>query len=446
MTAEAIVMNRWAVAMAADSAVTIDSATAGPKVYNSANKLFELIRGSSVGVMVYNAAEINSTPWETIVKTYRLRHPDFAASYVTDYAQHFLDFVASHDGLLHPDDEYTPVIGIAWNQITSRILTELLGWPNQLQTDTGEAIPSKFSKALDEIIEVWRYDLESTDDLELEKSTLRAIGSKFRAPIEVFSEAFLSEKSIPASAGQIKQISNLVFTSLTKQLQDPGGTGLVFAGFGTNEYFPSMVSTQITARLCGEILGYEIDGAEISSSKRGHWETFAQDGPAKGWINGIHDVVRDKVQNDWGARLSEILASDTEVALREKGLSEDDAAETADLICGIAEGHLDNFGDYIDGLERVYFREPMDASIEVLPKDELALLAESLVNLTLLRQRMSADQQNTVGGPIDVAVISPGDGFVWLKRKHYFEADLNPTWHLTHGATIRTQQGAKEDS
>ena len=29
-------------------------------------------------------------------------------------------------------------------------------------------------------------------------------------------------------------------------------------------------------------------------------------------------------------------------------------------------------------------------------------------------------------GPVDVAVITKGDGFVWLKRKHYFPAELNP--------------------
>lgn len=30
-----------------------------------------------------------------------------------------------------------------------------------------------------------------------------------------------------------------------------------------------------------------------------------------------------------------------------------------------------------------------------------------------------------VGGPIDVAVISKGDGLIWIKRKHYFDRDLN---------------------
>ena len=31
----------------------------------------------------------------------------------------------------------------------------------------------------------------------------------------------------------------------------------------------------------------------------------------------------------------------------------------------------------------------------------------------------------TVGGPVDVAVISKGDGFIWIRRKHYFDPALN---------------------
>lgn len=31
-----------------------------------------------------------------------------------------------------------------------------------------------------------------------------------------------------------------------------------------------------------------------------------------------------------------------------------------------------------------------------------------------------------VGDIVDVAVISKKDGFVWIKRKHYFNSELNP--------------------
>ena len=64
-------------------------------------------------------------------------------------------------------------------------------------------------------------------------------------------------------------------------------------------------------------------------------------------------------------------------------------------------------------------------AVSVLPKDELASMAESLVNLTSFKRRVTLDAE-TVGGPIDVAVISKGDGFVWIQRKHYFDSGENP--------------------
>ncbi len=70
------------------------------------------------------------------------------------------------------------------------------------------------------------------------------------------------------------------------------------------------------------------------------------------------------------------------------------------------------------------FSEPVINMAAFLPKDELAHLAESLVALTSLQRRISSDAE-TVGGPIDVALISKGDGFTWVKRKHYFKPELN---------------------
>ena len=62
-----------------------------------------------------------------------------------------------------------------------------------------------------------------------------------------------------------------------------------------------------------------------------------------------------------------------------------------------------------------------------LPKESLAEMAESLVSLTTLKRKVSEGLE-TVGGPVDVAVISKGDGFVWMKRKHYFDEKMNPTF------------------
>jgi ribosomal protein L3 len=69
--------------------------------------------------------------------------------------------------------------------------------------------------------------------------------------------------------------------------------------------------------------------------------------------------------------------------------------------------------------------------VSLLPKDELANLAESLVALTSLHRKVSRDLE-TVGGPIDVAIISKGDGFIWVKRKHYFRPELNAHFQLNY--------------
>jgi hypothetical protein len=61
--------------------------------------------------------------------------------------------------------------------------------------------------------------------------------------------------------------------------------------------------------------------------------------------------------------------------------------------------------------------DPLTRAVAGLPRHELAGLAEALVSITAFMARMSADEKEAVGGPIDVALISKGDGFVWIKRK-----------------------------
>ena len=47
--------------------------------------------------------------------------------------------------------------------------------------------------------------------------------------------------------------------------------------------------------------------------------------------------------------------------------------------------------------------------VEFMPKPELAKMAEALVNLTSIKRRVSRGME-TVGGPIDVALISQSEG------------------------------------
>ena len=71
MTAVIAILNKTAVAIAADSAVTASAGLSGRKVYNTANKIFQISKYHPVGVAVYNSASLVQTPWEIVLKLYR---------------------------------------------------------------------------------------------------------------------------------------------------------------------------------------------------------------------------------------------------------------------------------------------------------------------------------------------------------------------------------------
>lgn len=70
MTAEIAVFNRSGISLAADSAVTTTNGFS-EKIYNNADKLFELSKEHPVAIMIYNNALLCQAPWELLIKSYR---------------------------------------------------------------------------------------------------------------------------------------------------------------------------------------------------------------------------------------------------------------------------------------------------------------------------------------------------------------------------------------
>ncbi|WP_426301873.1 hypothetical protein [Arthrobacter sp. R-11] len=63
--------------------------------------------------------------------------------------------------------------------------------------------------------------------------------------------------------------------------------------------------------------------------------------------------------------------------------------------------------------------------VPAMPIQDAIDLAEFLVHATIQYVRFSPGGA-TVGGPIEIATITKHEGFKWVKRKHYFQAGLNP--------------------
>ena len=92
MTAEIAIMNKEAVALAADSAVTMISPN-GQKILQTANKLFSLSKRHPVGIMVYGSSMFMGIPWETIIKIYRKKIGKDKCDTLEEYANNFIKFL-----------------------------------------------------------------------------------------------------------------------------------------------------------------------------------------------------------------------------------------------------------------------------------------------------------------------------------------------------------------
>jgi len=94
MTAEIAVMNREAIALAADSAVTMQ----GEKVFFSANKIFALSRHHPVAAMIYGNYGLMGMPWEPVIKAFRSELGRKSFDTISRYAEELLRFVKVQKG------------------------------------------------------------------------------------------------------------------------------------------------------------------------------------------------------------------------------------------------------------------------------------------------------------------------------------------------------------
>ena len=95
MTAEIAILNKGAIALAADSTVTVSRKSKRArraKTYNTVNKLFTLSKYHPIGVMIYGNDTLMGVPWETVIKQFRhLRKQEFGT--VEEYGTSLISYL-----------------------------------------------------------------------------------------------------------------------------------------------------------------------------------------------------------------------------------------------------------------------------------------------------------------------------------------------------------------
>ena len=201
-------------------------------------------------------------------------------------------------------------------------------------------------------------------------------------------------------------------------------TGIAIAGFGEDDLFPSYALLHVEGLVAGVLKKRLEDRGAIGQDNRAMIVSFAQDDMIYQFMQGIAPFYRNYLRNSMISHLSNY----TRLLLENLEQYSDDERES--LLEELRDVHphiADSFVESLDEIGRVRHAGEIIDVVAMLPKDQLGEMADALVSLTSLKRRVSL-QDETVGGPTDVAIITKGDGLVWIKRKHYFPANLNPAY------------------
>ncbi len=420
MTAVVGILNKQAVAIAADSAVTIGG-TNGRKIFNKANKVFTLSKYHPVGVMIYNSASLMGTPWETIIKVYRSQLGDKPFPTVKDYQQDFINFLKTKQ-YYAPADVQTAFFENFALMIVNGMIKEVANKNKILIDAPTEENRIKFLQLLEEQAELITGNFSITDDYcnELTDYTFEMFAAYTNAVFENILQHRFIANGLNISDDLLTKIKQMVFAILRAKEDITNFTGLIFTGFGEDEIYPQLIPVNISMAIDSRLRYYINEGgaASISNLNSGAVCPFAQTDVIDTILSGIDPSLDNIYLNNFSALfkkynqaiLNNIGDSNPLLAAQIEALKTDYIAT--------------EFKKMNQQIKNQNYIIPLVNAVSSLSKDDLAEMAESLIYLTYLKRRITFAEES-VGGPVDVAVISKGDGFVWIKRKHYFLPELN---------------------
>ena len=407
MSVGVCIINRNGIALAADSAGTY---TGNKMFYNSMNKVFSISRKYVYGVITYGATVIHNVSIDQVLKEFRTFLD--SKSEVNDFFEilpSFVEFIEQKNNYYKFDTAET-------NHCYELIKVLISDWgkkiKNVITTDDVAAqiddILNDLSAVMQGAIKIENYDVSSH------------IGTTYKSDFDSLINMIIPElNNYPAQKERFwNYICEYFNLSLTNETSN--AMGLFFCGYGKNDAFPKFTHIELYNVVGGKVKYKLIENYEESNNQAQIVPLAQKDVIltfCKGISNTFINYIPQKVESIINAKIDAIPDIFTD---SQKGELKEALLSVKNELASAIDTTIQNSNVM-----------PILNSVQLIPLAEMAFFAENLVNMTTLKRTFAIDgNQQTVGGPTDVAVLSKGDGFVWIKRKLYFDGQLNPNYAL----------------
>lgn len=420
MTAVLGILNKQAVAIAADSAVTVG----GPenhKIFNRANKVFTLSKRHPVGIMLYNSASFMATPWETIIKMYRNKLGETSFPTLKEYQTNFLEFLAAKNYFTTEEMQRSYFASFAVNIVDIEINNIVIKNRVLFENPTDEN-KKQIIILIEQQFNAVKGYVQGSKSIcpEFEKYTFDDFKKFSDVVFEQIIKNRFTDNGVILPVALIELIKETIFCILSTKENRTNHTGLVFAGFGEDEIYPHLLPINVSMVYDNKLRYYldEPNCADISDENSGAVRPFAQTDVINTILSGIDPELNNTFLNNFGSlfdKYNKFLLNtigDSNPLLSKQ-------IQSVDIRKLVGE-----YASMNQNILRENYINPLMNAVSHLSKEDLAEMAESLIYLTYLKRRIT-NAEESVGGPVDVAIISKGDGFIWIKRKHYFKPELN---------------------
>lgn len=425
MTAIISVLNSQGIAIAADSAATVSFGNI-KKVYNKSNKLFALSKYHPVGIAVYDNLLFEGIPWETLIKMYRKQLKEKKFDTVEKYKDDFFIFLYKNLKLITTqanENNFYSFCIIILNEIKVR-------FTKSLDECINEAEGMSIVESIQYISPILSKDIEDYKDYVgtlLKSNLIKFTFADFIKEhdghlIEVIADLknhIISKYPTFTFSTDDEQIIKEIFFEATKisHIFEPN-SGLVFMGFGDKEVYPTSHLVTVGSVINDTIRHKVEPEVNISPGTRdANIIPYAQNDVTMTVLTGIDPTYQTEINSAITEAFNTVSAE-----VKTKIITPEEAQKTSEVIEGISKTLIDKLDTYRNDI----ITRPLLNVLNNMGKEDMAEMAESLVNITSLKRKFTQNSSDeSVGGPVDVAIITKGDGFIWVKRKHYFDIDLN---------------------
>ncbi len=375
---------------------------------------------------MYGSLSYMGLPIEVLVKRYRHEFSNGKSfSSVEECANDFARYLEADVPYNKKEEDESVARIVYWAVRTISSKCQQTFFDNMIEA--GKVLKSKANGICQNVIGDEIDRLEILEGAEcFTPGQLTTIGRKYQEIIDNYiDECFSWLKVSDRTQGQIKKLVQLV---LHRARLSRFRTGIVVAGFGSEEICPTLCSFEMDGIVNEKLKRTKIEIVDIDRGGPGaDVKAFAQREMVERFLQGVDPSYDLYVQN----RLEDAMKEFAEAIFRGQGLSRQNAQAKVTKLSPVISKIKKDFVKVSDEHKENEFRDNVLNMVQFMPNQELSTLAESLIDLTSLKRRMSAERE-TVGGDIDVAIISKSEGFVWIKRKHYFPPELNPRFFHRH--------------